>query len=159
MKTNPHCLECGQPISWGVHLFSHRIYGHSLCMKDQCMIAESGATAQAVDLYLALKARNFPVVLEYFENNKLVDIALPEKLHIEVNGPNQNSRRQIMTDLSGTVYSPEKNIPTIIIPNSMLEQPKSFEHVVNEISKACRMMLKKPVVTGFELLFSQAQLQ
>ena len=159
MKTNPHCLECGQPISWGVHLFSHRIYGHSLCMKDQCMIAESGATAQAVDLYLALKARNFPVVLEYFDNDKLVDIALPEKLHIEVNGSNQNTKKQIMTGLARTVYSLEKNIPTIIIPNSMLEQPKSFEHIVNEISKACRMMLKKTVVTGFDLSFSQAQLQ
>jgi hypothetical protein len=159
MKTIPHCLECGQPISWGVHLFSRRIYGHSLCLKDQCMIEESGATAQAVDLYLALKARSFPVVLEYWDNHKHVDIALPHKLYIEVNGPYHNTHKQIMTDLSRTVYSLEENIPTIVIPNSMLENPVLFEHAVNEISKACRLVLKKAVVTGMKLSFSPVQLQ
>jgi hypothetical protein len=159
MKTIPHCLECGQPISRGVHLFSRRIYGHSLCMKDQCRIDESGATAQAVDLYLELKARSFPVVLEYWDGHKHVDIALPGKLYIEVNGPYHNTRNQIMTDLTRTVFSLEKNIPTIIIPNSMLENPRSFELAVNEISKACQLVLKKPVVNGMKLSISREQLQ
>jgi hypothetical protein len=159
MKTDPHCIECGQPISWGVHLFSRRIYGHSICMKDQSRIEESGATAQAVALYLALRERSFPVLLEYFDNHKHVDIALPDKLYIEVNGPYHNSRRLMMTDLSGTVYSLEKKIPTIVIPHSMLENPVSFELALNEISKACRIILKKPVVTGMNLFFSRVQLQ
>jgi hypothetical protein len=159
MKTTPSCLECGQPISWGVHVFSRRIYGYSLCVKDQYLIEESGATAQAVDLYLALKSRSFPVVLEYFDNYKHVDIALPGKLYIEVNGAYHNTRNQIMTDLTRTVYSLEKNIPTIIIPNMMLENPASFEHAVNEISKVCSMMLKKPIITGMGQLLSPVQLQ
>jgi hypothetical protein len=149
MKTIPCCLECGQPISRGVHLFSRRIYGHSLCIKDMIRIDESGAIARAVDLYLALKARSFPVVLEYWDDHKHVDIALPGKLFIEVNGPYHNTRNQIMTDLT----------PTIIIPNSMLENPTLFEHAVNEISKACRLVLKKPVVTGIKLSFSRVQMQ
>ncbi len=159
MKAIPYCLECGQPLSRGVNLFSLRIYGHSLCMKDQWKIRESGATGQAIDLYLALKSRRFPVALEYWDGHKHVDIALPGKLYIEVNGSHHNNRTQIMTDLTRTVFSLEKNIPTIIIPNSMLENLALFEHAVNEISKACRMVMRRPVVTGMELSFSREQLQ
>ncbi len=155
----PCCLECGKPVAPGVHLFSRRIYGYTLCMKDQIMIEESGATGIVVDLYLALKSREFPVVLEYFDGHKHIDIALPGKLYIEVNGSYHNTSNQIMTDLSRTVYSLEKNIPTIIIPNSMLERPASFAHAVNEISKACRMMLRKPQITGMDQLISAVQLQ
>lgn len=128
-------------------------------MKDQWRLEESGATALAIDLYLELKSRNFPVALEYWDGHKHVDIALAGKLYIEVNGPSHNSRSQIMTDLTRTVFSLEKNIPTIIIPNAMLENAKLFDHAVNEISKACRMVLKSPVVTGMKLSFSREQLQ
>jgi hypothetical protein len=159
MKAIPYCLECGQPVSRGVYIFSRRIYGHTLCMKDLWKMEESGATGLAIDLYLTLKSRSYPVALEYWDGHKHVDIALPGKLYIEVNGPYQNSRSQIITDLRWTVFSLEKNIPTIIIPNSMLENPALFEHAVNEISKACRLVLKRPVVTGMELLFSREQLQ
>jgi len=142
MKTIPYCIECGKPISWGVHVFSQRIYGHSLCLKDQCTIAESGATGRAIDLYLALKSRNFPVVLEYYDGQKLIDLALPGKLYIEVNERHHMNHSQAMNDLTSSVYSLEKKIPTIIISDTMLEDPESFEHVVSELSKACNVMLK-----------------
>jgi hypothetical protein len=128
-------------------------------MKDMFNIDESGASAQVIDLYLALKARSFPVMLEYWDDHKHVDIALPGELYIEVIGPSHNSRSQIMYNLTRTVFSLEKNIPTIIIPDSMLENAALFEHAVNEISKACRMVMKKPVVTGMNLSFSREQLQ
>lgn len=142
MKTIPRCLECRQPISSGVHEFSQRIYGHSLCLKDQCLIGESGATAQAVDLYLALKAKNFPLVLAYFDGHKQVDIALPGILHIEVTGPYHPANSQLMSDLTRTVYSLEKKIPTVIISIALLERRATFNHVVEELTKACRVMLK-----------------
>jgi hypothetical protein len=145
MKTIPHCLVCSQPIAWGVHLFSHRIYGHSLCIRDQYILGESGATAEVVDLYLALRSRQFPVVLEYFDDHKFVDIALPEKLYIEVSGSHH--------------HEPEKNIPTIVISNAMLENPASFNRAVDEVSKVCRLMMKKTVITGMKLSFSPVQWQ
>jgi hypothetical protein len=111
-------------------------------MKDQYLIGESGATAQAVDLYLALKSRSFPVVLEYFDGYKHVDIALPGKLNIEVNGLYHQVDRQAMTDLTRSVYSLERKIPTIIVSNAKLDNPRTFAHVVDELSKACRVMLK-----------------
>lgn len=160
MKSSPLCIECDQPISRGVYLFSRRIYGHALCMKDQCMLEESGATAQAVDLYLALKSGNFPVVLEYFDGYKHVDIALPGTLYIEVNGAYHNTRPQMKTDLSRSIYSLEKNIPTLIIPNYMLENSDSFDHAVNEISKACRLMMRrKPEVSVWAAQVAAVQMQ
>lgn len=142
MKTTPLCIECGKPISWGVHVFSHRIYGHSLCLKDQCAITETGADGLTVDLYLALKARKFPLILEYHDGQKQVDMALPGKLYIEVNKPRQQNNREAMQELASSVFSLEKKIPTIVISDTMLENSTSFEHVVRELSKACNIMLK-----------------
>jgi len=161
MKTIPHCVECGKPISWGVHVFSQRIYGHSLCLKDQCAIAESGASGRAVDLYLALKSRNFPVILEYFDGQKHIDMALPGKLYIEVNERHHQNNYQAMNDLTSSVYSLEKKIPTIIISDTMLDDPGSFEHVVNELSKACNVMLRSTHSYSFTVAppLTLAQLQ
>jgi len=161
MKTIHHCIECGQPISRGVHIFSQRIYGYSLCLRDQCAIAESGATGRAVDLYLALKSRNFPLVLEYFDGQKHIDMALPGRLYIEVNEHRLQNEYQAINDLASSVYSLEKKIPTIIISDSMLEDEGSFEHVVNELSKACNVMLKSPFTYSFTVAppVTLAQLQ
>jgi hypothetical protein len=159
MKTTLLCLECGLPIPQGVHEFSQRIYGHSLCMKDQYLIEESGATAHAVDLYLALKERNFPIILEYYDGHKHVDMALPGRLYIEVNGPYHRAKQQAMADLKRSVYSLEKKIPTIIIPNSLLENQQTFAHTVKELSKACRVMLGQRSVLSSTLAVTAAQLQ
>jgi hypothetical protein len=161
MKTIPHCIECGDPLSWGVHVFSQRIYGHSLCLRDQCAIAESGAPGRNVDLYLALKSRNFPLVLEYFDGQKHVDMAMPGKLFIEVNDHRHQNSFQAMNDLTSSVYSLEKKIPTIIISDRMLENPESFDHVVNELSKACNIMLKPIPAYSFSIAppLTLAQLQ
>jgi hypothetical protein len=148
MKTNHYCLECRQPISQGVHEFSQELYGFSLCMKDQYLIGESGASAHTIDLYLALKARKFPVKLEYFDGYKHVDIAVPGKLYIEVSG-HDLADRQIIAGLSGYGYTMELKIPTILVSNSMLGKKRTFSHVVNELSKACRAILNP--VCGFSV--------
>jgi hypothetical protein len=110
-------------------------------MRDQLLLEESGASAHIIDLYLALKQRNFPVVLEYFDGYKQVDLALPGKLYIEINGSYNMERYRVITDLTSYLYSPEKNIPTIVISNVSLENKRSFVHTVEELSKACRIIL------------------
>jgi hypothetical protein len=42
----------------------------------------------------------------------------------------------------------EKNIPTIIIPNSMMENEALFEQAVDEISKARRLVMKNLWLQG-----------
>jgi hypothetical protein len=155
MKTTTDCLECGRPISRGVHEFSQSVYGHSLCIKDLCRIEDSGASGMAVDLYLALKSRNFPVVLKYFDGYQHADIALPGKLHIEVNDPYQGDDGLFPWNTP----QPPKNIPTILIPNSSLENTDSFDHIVEEVSKACKVMLKHHMLPDCFIPFTISQLQ
>jgi hypothetical protein len=142
MKTISPCIVCRKPLSRGVHEFSQSVYGHSLCMKDQYLIGESGATAQVVDLYLALKSRNFPVVLGHFDGCNQVDLAIPDKLHIEVYETYHQVIGLATTHLTGIIRSSEKKIPTIVISHAMIDNPDTFIHVVNELSKACKTMLK-----------------
>jgi hypothetical protein len=153
------CLECRLPISWGVHEFSQRIYGHSLCMRDQFLIEESGASAHVIDLYLTLKQRNFPVVLEYFDGHRKVDLAIPGKLYIEINGSYNLERYRIPTDLTSYVYSPERNIPTIIIPKASLENKRRFVHTAEELCKACRVILGHYSLLNSTLAIQYTQLQ
>jgi hypothetical protein len=111
-------------------------------MKDQFYLEESGATAQVIDLYLALKARDFPVKLEYFNGWKHIDIAMPGKLYIELGGYEYFTEWEMLSCGSGTGNSGEGKIPIILIPGDMLDTKKAFKRVLNELSKACRVMLK-----------------
>jgi hypothetical protein len=142
MKTIHRCLECGRPITLGVHTFSQRIYGHSLCMKDLYLLGESGARAEVIDLYLALKSKHFPIELDYHDGYKQVDIAIPGKLYIEIYGPEQQSPGLTMKGLNDSVYTLEHTIPTIFISEAKLAKPETFVRLVQELSKACRAMLK-----------------
>lgn len=143
MKTIHRCLECGRPLTPGVHAFSQRIYGHSLCMKDLYLLGESGARAEVIDLYLALKSKHFPVVLEYHDGYKKVDLALPGKLYIEIYGPEQQSPGITVKGYCDSDYIVEQIIPTIFISEVKLANPDTFARLVVELSKACRTMLKK----------------
>jgi hypothetical protein len=129
-------------------------------MKDQYLLGESGANAHTVDLYLALKARNFPVKLEYFDGYKHVDIAVPGKLYIEISGYDL-AERQILSDLLTDGHRLEMKIPTILVSNATLGKKQSFSHIVDELSKACRVILNP--VGGFSVAcappFTDAQLQ
>lgn len=123
------------------------------------MIEESGATAHTIDLYLALKEENFPVVLNYFDGHKEVDLAIPGKLHIEITDPYHELRLQAMINLPGSVYSLGKNIPTVIIPNSMLKNRRTFTHAVKELTKACNVVLGQNSLLSSALAIQSVQLQ
>ncbi len=142
MNTQFFCLECRKPISAGVHEFSQELYGYSLCMKDQYYFEESGATAQSIDLYLALKARNFPVKLEYFDGYKRIGIAVSGKLFIEVSGHDYLADWEMICDLANASDQQKLKIPVIIVSNGMLDTKRTFSRVVNELSKACRVILQ-----------------
>lgn len=142
MNTQFYCLECCQSISAGVHEFSQELYGYPLCMKDQYFLEESGATAQAIDLYLALKARKFPVKLEYFDGYKRIGIAVPGKLYIEVGGYDYLADWDIISGMADAADEKGLKIPIILVSNDMLDTKRTFSRVVNELSKACRVILQ-----------------
>jgi hypothetical protein len=159
MKTTHHCLACGKPISDGFFEFSTEVYRFPLCIRHLFLIEERGTTFQVLNLYFALKERDFPVVLEFFDGYKHIDIALPGQLYIEVNGPYHEMANQAMTDLSRSVYSLEKKVPTIIISNKILNSPRGFAHAVDELSKACRVMQNQSVVSDLAQSVTAVQLQ
>ncbi|HEY4156208.1 MAG TPA: hypothetical protein VGM24_12295 [Puia sp.] len=141
MKTILTCLECGKRLTEGVEEFSHNVYGYPLCLRHQAYITDSGASPQAVDVYFALKAKKIPVILEYWDGYKQVDIALPGRLHIEVNTPSSYETVQAFVDLKRSVYSLKENISTIIIPDYLLDDPAMFQLTVEELAKACRSVM------------------
>jgi hypothetical protein len=141
MKTALKCLECGKHLTEGVEQFSLDIYGYPLCLRHQADIAESGASPQAIDLYFALKFNKIPVILEYWDGHKHVDIALPGKLYIEVNGAHHYESIQALIDLRRTVYALKENISTIFVPNYLLSHPAMFRQTVEELTKACKSLI------------------
>lgn len=161
MKTMSYCIECGCPVSDGVSEFSQRLYGCAICMKDQYLLSESGVAAEVVDLYLALKSQKFPVVLGHFDGNRLIDIALPGKLYIEIYETEDPVHFRILNDLGNSVHTLQNKIPTIMISMATLSNRKNFARLLPELSKACRAV-QKPVC-DFSVAcappFTAAQLQ
>lgn len=141
MKTHLNCLECGKQLTEGISEFSMDVYGYPLCLKHQTFINESAAAQHAIDLYFALKTKKIPVVLEYWDGYKHVDIAIPGKLYIEVNGVHHYESIQALIDLRRTVYSLKENISTILVPNYLLDHPAMFRLTVEELAKACRSLI------------------
>lgn len=140
MKTNLNCLECGKQLTDGISEFSIDVYGYPLCLKHQAYIDESSAAQHAIDLYFALKSKKIPVVLEYWDGRKHVDIAIPGKLYIEVNGVHHYQSIQALIDLKQSVCDLKENISTIFVPDYLLDHPAMFRLTVEELVMACRSL-------------------
>ncbi len=159
MKTNPVCIECGKPLSEGVYNFALEVFGHPLCMRHQAIIMESGVSEQATYLYLALRSRDLPFVLSYFDGFKSVDMAIPGKLHIEVSGMHQTADKIAMTTRSPLVLSAKFNIPTIVIPDCLFQNPGTFHKTVDELVKYCRPLISQSSFYHLAHSLTRAQLQ
>jgi hypothetical protein len=134
-----HCLQCDKSITKGVSDFSKEVYGVTLCIRHQILIHESSASQEAKALFLALKINKVPAVLEYSDGIKTIDIAIPGKLYIEVDGVNhQYDADEALTDLLRTFHSWNKEkIPTIRIPNSLVNDQYLFKKAVNCLTEMC----------------------
>jgi len=133
-----HCLQCDKTITKGVSDFSKEVYGVPLCIRHQILIHESTSTQEAKALFLALKINKVPAVLEYSDGIKTIDIAIPGKLYIEVDGRDHHDADQALTDLLRNFHSWNKEkIPTIRIPNSLINDPHLFKKAVNCLTEMC----------------------
>ena len=137
-----HCLECGNSISLGVMEFSTEVHGVSLCLKHQIWIAESSASTEAVSLYFALKANKVPVELEFWDGKKTIDIAIPGKLYIEVDGEQHNEPEEALTDFLKTLHAWKDKIPTFRISNAHVRNQYHFEMIVDRLTDICEEFKK-----------------
>jgi hypothetical protein len=143
MDPMSHCCECGKPITPGVYEYSIDVLGYALCLPHQGWISRSTATPEAKALYFALKEKNLPVELEYFDGIKTVDIAVPGKLYIEVDGRHHaEDPEQAFTDLRRTFHSLRDHIPTIRIPNTLTFDSYLFQKAVDTLSDLYREVKK-----------------
>jgi hypothetical protein len=136
-----HCLICEKIITPKVYKDSLIYYTVPLCFPHRRMIDESKATLEAKKLYFALKSSQVPVVLEYKDGIKTIDIAWPGMLYIEVEGLFQDAD-QALTDLMRSIHSLKENIPTIRIPNSLILDEFRFPKAVSRIIDMCKDLKK-----------------
>jgi len=137
MNSTHTCLECGIAITDNVYHFSKEIYTFPLCFEHQRWIEESQATDAAIMLYFALKSNKVPVILEYKDGRKTIDIAVPGKLYIEVDGKYNFGAGQALSDLLENYHSLKENIPTIRIPNALIYHRYQFGIAVNRLTEMC----------------------
>ncbi|HLX92984.1 MAG TPA: hypothetical protein VKR32_14970 [Puia sp.] len=138
MNETHHCLECGHSITTGIFNFSTEEFGVPLCMKHQHWLRESKASETARSLYFALKENGAAVVLEYSDGKKTVDIAIPGKLYIEVNGSNHQEPDQALTDFLRSLHSWKENIPTLNVSNEHIWNSYYFGILVDRLTELSR---------------------
>ena len=146
MKTNTRCLECDRLLTKGIFNLSVEIFNHPLCAQHQAELIESGAGEQTIYLYLALRSRKLPVVIGYFDGNYPVDIAIPGKLHIEVDSHYHEDYRH-------------SRVPTIIIPKSLFNNPHAFRKTVDQLVTACEPFISRSLFYHLAQTLSIVQMQ
>jgi hypothetical protein len=138
------CLACGTAISQTEHTISNRHHHLSLCTKHQKLLEPGKATRYAKKLFIKLWVRKLPVELEYKDrNDRTIDIAIPGKLHIEVEGWHHDEAKYALDDLTRIISSLENGIVTIRLPNQLIYNDYYFEQTLDKLEKLANSFDKK----------------
>ena len=142
------CIECRKYLPLKVYNYAITNFGVPFCYEHQDWFRKTRATVHAKKLYLALRQRNVPAVLEMHDGHKTVDIAVPRSnVYIEVDGAQHSSNpRQALTDLKRTYFSFLEGYLTLRIPNSLLK--KEFSKTVNCIIDFLKANNERRLKTG-----------
>ena len=136
------CLICEKPLTPKVYHDSVTYHDVPLCFPHQRMIDESRATAPTMKLYFALRTNKVPVMLEFNDGLKTIDIAIPGQLYIVVEGPYHQDADKVLADLTLMNFSVKEPIPTISIPNSLILDEARFKQAVSRIVEMCSGLKK-----------------
>jgi hypothetical protein len=142
MNSLYHCLECGNPISTGVHEFSTEVHGHGLCLKHQAWLNESTVSDETIILYLCFKANRLPVKLEFWNGEKAIDIAIPGKMYIEVEETVDSDAAQALQDFLAVFHNNKNGIPTLRISVAQIQNFHELEIIVDGITEVCMELQK-----------------
>ena len=129
MKSCPqpvNCQNCSCCIDQRVLEYSLDHYNFALCTACQQWLKSKmdETTQETIYLYLSLRTRNVPAILEKSDGYKTIDISVVDaKVNIEVDGPHHSSNpNQALSDLERTYYSFKKGYLTLRIPNSLVRK-------------------------------------
>jgi hypothetical protein len=117
------CKDCGKPIGYGEHKTSMDLLGVELCSRHtgliQQIIQENQTPVEAIQLFYALKEAGANPMLEWWDGQKSVDIALSRvKLNIEIDTEfNRLTHERAIKDLGQAMQSFKKGFTTLRIPS------------------------------------------
>ena len=127
-----NCLECNKELSYQDHKISMDSLGVELCKQHftrmQKLIDIHETPLEAIQLYYGLKAARVNAMLEWWDGNKSVDIAISRvKLNIEIDTQyNMLTHEQAINDLEEAMHSFKNGFTTIRIPHVLVK------HYLNE---------------------------
>lgn len=121
------CIDCNKNIDYDTFKNSTETLGVELCERHtrliQKVIQENNTPVEAVQLFYALKEAGANPMLEWWDGNKSVDIAISRvKLNIEVDTDYQLiTHEQAIQDLEEAMHSFKNGFTTIRIPHVVIK--------------------------------------
>ncbi len=121
------CLECSKELSYMDHKKAMESLGLELCTKHQHRIERlmrsNKSHIEAVQLYYGLKQVGVTAMLEWWDGNKFIDLAIARvKLNIIIDAEyHMITDEQAINDLQKAMYSFENGFTTIRIPHVLIK--------------------------------------
>ncbi|WP_273275473.1 hypothetical protein [Maribacter polysiphoniae] len=121
------CLECSKKLDYLEHRESMDLLGVELCENHQTrmvkLIEMKNTPTEAIQLYYGLKEAGVSAMLEWWDGNKSVDIAISRvKLNIEIDAEySMLTHEQAINDLERTMHSFKNGFTTIRIPHVLIK--------------------------------------
>lgn len=122
------CLECNRELSYLEHRNSMDSFGVELCehhLKRVLRVIRKNQTpTQAIRLYYGLKAAGESPMLEWWDGQKSIDIALSRaRLNIEIdNNPEEITLDQALVELQQAADSLQDGFTTFYIPEYLVRE-------------------------------------
>ena len=131
------CLECNNELSYIDHKNAMELFGLELCSQHtqrmEKLMRRNGTPQEAIQLYYGLKAAGVHPMLEWWDGNKSIDIAVSRvKLNIEIDTEYQMlTHEQAINELEETMHSYKNGFTTIRIPHILIKH--YLQETVNNI--------------------------
>ncbi len=121
------CLECNKELGYSDHKISMDTFGVELCKVHQKRMAKlitaNETPREAIQLYYGLKEAGVKAMLEWWDGNKSIDIAISRvKLNIEIDTKyHMMTHEQAINDLEEAMHSFKNGFTTIRIPHVLIK--------------------------------------
>lgn len=132
------CLECDKELSYIDHRNAMESLGVELCDRHKKRMEKlmrlKNTPLEAIQLYYGLKVAGVNPMLEWWDGNKSVDIAISRvKLNIEIDTEYQMlTHAQAINDLEHMMHSFKNGFTTIRIPHILIKHylPDTVQNIV-----------------------------
>lgn len=133
------CLECNRQLNYLEHRNSMDSFGVELCeqhLKRVLRVIRKNRTpTQAIRLYYGLKEAGESPMLEWWDGQRSIDIALSRvRLNIEIdNSPGETTLDQALVELQQAADSLQQGFTTFYIPEQLVRE--DLDKAVSQVLK------------------------